>query len=259
MSRKAMRRTASIVAATALLAGGLAVGAGTAAAAGSADLGSAGSSDTATPPAEQKPHSATKKTDNISVTKKVVGDGTVAPGQKVTYRTVISVPSGVDRLVNKITDFHPAGFEYVEGSAKINAWNVIGGQKETAVKPTVNAADNSVSVTEPFVGWLTSSIEAKTVTLEVSYLVPSSAKAGTALDSGVTFDVLGFLATQKFNPMGVFVTVRDANLVESVTGGSAELGLGSSEGGTGSAGSAIITDPAGFVADVISGVIKNGS
>ncbi|MFC9789419.1 hypothetical protein [Rhodococcus sp. NPDC127528] len=257
MSRKSMRRTASVVAATALLAGGLTLGAGTAAAAGSADLGSAGTSDPATTPAEQKPHSATKKADNISVTKQVVGDGTVAPGGKVTYRTTFSVPSGLDRSITKITDFHPAGFEYVEGSAKVNAWSLLNGQQDSKVTPVVNAADNSLTFANA--GWRISVIGDATLTLEVTYRVPSSAKVGTALDSGLSFDVFAFATTQKFNPMGVFATVRSANLVEGVTGGSADLGLGSSDGGSGSAGSAIITDPAGFVADVISGVIKNGS
>ncbi|GAA4473932.1 hypothetical protein GCM10023094_08600 [Rhodococcus olei] len=257
MSRKSMRRTASIVAATALLAGGLTVGVGTAAAVGSSDLGSVGSSDAG----EQKPHSATKTTSNISVTKQVVGDGTVAPGQKVTYRTTFSIPSGVDRYITKIKDIHPAGFQYVQGSATINAWHLIGGQKTEAVSPEVNVEGNYIRVPNPG-GWLISSTGAKTLTLESTYLVPENAKVGDALDSGLAFDVQFFQSSQSWDPMGVFVTIRNSNLGEGAASGSAELGLGSSdgEGGTtGSAGSAIIENPADFVSDVISGVIGNGS
>jgi fimbrial isopeptide formation D2 family protein len=249
-----MRRTASVAAVAALLAGGLAVGAGTAAAAGSVDLGSSAA-------AEQQPHSATKKADNISVTKQVVGDGTVAPGQKVTYRTTFSVPSGLDRYITKIKDIHPAGFQYVQGTASINAWHLIGGQKTESVSPEVNVEGNYIRVPNP-AGWLVSSTGAKTLTFEATYLVPASAKVGDALDSGLAYDVQFWASSQSWDPMGVFVTVRNPNLGEGAASGSADLGLGSSdgEGGTtGSAGSAIIDDPAGFVADVVSGVIGNGS
>ncbi|SDE53421.1 DUF11 domain-containing protein [Rhodococcus tukisamuensis] len=255
MSRNSMRRVASVVAATALLAGGLAVG--TASAAGSSDFGSAGSSDAPESPAAQKPRSATKTADNISVTKQVVGDGKVAPGQKVTYRTTFTVPSGLDRGITKIKDIHPAGFEYVEGSASINAWHLIGGQTKESVTPEVNVADNYIRVSSP-TGWLVSSIDAKTLTFEATYLVPSDAKVGEAFDSGLAFDVLFFASTQSFNPMGVFATVRNANLVEGVGSGSAALGLGSSDG-TGSAGSAIIEDPAGFLGEVIGSALKSAS
>ncbi len=255
MSRKSMRRTASIVAATALLAGGLTIGAGAATAAGSSDAGSS-SSDAAT----QKPHSATKSFDNLKVTRSVVGDGTVAAGQKVTLRTEISVAAGVDRYINKITDFHPAGFQYVKDSAKVTAWHVVGGNKTEAVPATVDTNTNSVSVSHS--GWITSTVGSKTLRLDVTYLVPKDAKVGDTFDTGASFDVSLFQTTQVFNPSGAFVTIRNANPGEAITSGSADLGFGSSdgEGGTsGSAGSAIVENPADFIADIISGVIGNGS
>lgn len=255
MSRNSMRRVASVVAATALLAGGLAVG--TASAAGSSDFGSAGSSDAAEAPVAQKPHSATKTADNISVTKKVVGDGTVAPGQKVTYRTTFSVAKGFDRYIPKIKDIHPAGFQYVEGSASVEAWHLVGGLKKEAVTPEVNDGQNYIRVTNP-IGWMVSATDNTTLTFEASYLVPSDAKVGEALDSGLAFDVQFFAASQSFDPMGVFATVRNANLLEGVSSGSAALGLGSSDG-TGSAGSAIIEDPAGFLGEVIGSAFKSAS
>jgi flavin-binding protein dodecin len=237
MSRPMMRRIASVVAATALIAGGLAVGAGTAAAA-------------------QAPYSATKTTSNIKVTKSVVGDGTVAPGQKVTYRTTIATTAHPDRFISRVTDFHPAGFKYVNGSAKLTAWHLVGGVKTENVTPEVDVNNNTVSV--PSAGMAISQTDSKTVTFEVTYLVPENAQIGTAPDSGVSFDVSGFATTQTFNPMGVSATIRALNPGEAAATGSSELGLGSSdgEGGTtGSAGSAIVENPTGFVVDVLRGVI----
>ncbi|MFC4603945.1 hypothetical protein [Rhodococcus kronopolitis] len=255
MNRHSMRRFASVVAASALIVGGVAAGVGTAAAAGSADLGNAGSPGT-TAPVEQAPHSVTQTESNISVTKEVVGDGTAAPGQKVTYRTTFTVASGLDRPITKIKDVHPAGFEYVEGSAKVNMWTVAG-QKDVEVTPEVNAAENYIRVSNP-VGWPVSLIGTKTLTFEATYRVPSEATVGSALDSGLSFDVLTFFTSRGWNPMGVFVTIRDASLGEGIASGSAELGLGSSDG-NGSAGSAIINDPSQFVADVIGKTFKSAS
>ncbi|MGW4477873.1 hypothetical protein [Rhodococcus triatomae] len=258
MSRKSMRRAASVVTATALIAGGLLAGSGAATAAGSSGPAGGGSSEAGV---AQKPHAATKTASNISVTKRVVGDGTVAPGQKVTYRTTFTVPNGLDRYITRIKDVHPAGFQYVEGSATINAWHLIGGQKTESVTPELDVEGNYIRVANPG-GWLISPTGAKTLTFEATYLVPSGARVGDALDSGLAFDVQFFQTSQGWDPMGVFATIRTPNLGEGVASGSAGLGLGSSdgEGGTtGSAGSAIIEDPAGFVADVISGVVANGS
>ncbi|MGW0041456.1 hypothetical protein [Rhodococcus sp. NPDC003348] len=240
MSRTSLRRTASALAATALIAGGLAVGAGPAAAVGSSDLGS--SSEGAAAPVEQKPTSATAETSNLRITKSVVGDGTVIPGGQVTYRTTVSVPSGLDRGITKISDIHPAGFKYVDGSAKLTAWYLVGGTQTSSVTPTVADDENRVTAANLPLGWIASSAGAS-VTLEVTYEVPADATPGTALDSGASFDVLTFASTQKFDPMGVWVTVRNPNLGEAV--GSAELGLGSSDG----------EDPAAFV----TGLLGNGS
>lgn len=253
MTRSSLRRAASVAAATALLAGGLAVGAGTAAAVDSPEPGISAAAAT--------PHAATETVDNISVTKQVVGDGTVAPGQKVTYRTTFSVPRGVDRLITKIKDIHPAGFRYVKDSATVTYQIPLAGSKTDAVSPEVDIAGNYIRVAHP-VGWSASVLGSRTVTFEATYLVPKDAEVGTALDSGLAFDVQGFQTSQSWNPMGVFATIRNLNPGEAVATGSADLGFGSSdgEGGTsGSAGSAIIEDPSGFIADIISGVLGNGS
>ncbi|GAB2664852.1 hypothetical protein ABI214_09410 [Prescottella soli] len=261
MSRPLSRRVAASVAAAAVLAGGIGLGAGTAfAAPATGSLGSLGSSGSAGENAGEYPSSATKTTDNIKVTKEVVG-GSVAPGQKVTYRTTFSLTGHPDRYLAKVIDHHPAGFTYVQGSAKVNAWHLIGGQKTEPVSAVVDAANGTVSV-ENGAGWALSTTGSKTVTVELQYLVPQDAKVGAHLDSGVSFNVNLFGSTQKFNPIGAYTTIRPQNPGETVTTGSANLGFGSSDGAggtTGSAGSAIIENPAGFIGDIISNVLKSAS
>ncbi|MGO4204439.1 hypothetical protein AB4Z09_22330 [Rhodococcus sp. TAF43] len=268
MSRTLTRRIAASVAAAAIVVGGVGLGAGTAIAAPSTgSAGSLGSSDAGPAadgvvpqPGVSYPQEGTRDTSNIRVTKRVVGDGTVAPGQIVTYRTTISTTGHPERYINKITDYHPAGFTYVQGSAQVTAWHALGGSKTEKVTPQVNANTNSVTVTDS--GWLISPTGSKTVSFEASYLVPRNVTVGNVHNSGVAFDVSFFGSTQNFDPIDAWVKIRSQNPGEAVSTGSADLGFGSSnpEGGaTGSAGSGIINDPAGFIADIISNVFKNGS
>jgi len=272
MSRPLSRRVAASVAAAAVIAGGVGLGAGTAVAAPATgslgSLGSLGSGSSAAPvsdgvvpqPGKSYPQEGTGDTSNIRVTKRVVGDGTVAPGQVVTYRTTISTTGHPERYINKITDYHPAGFTYVQGSAKVTAWHAIGGQKTEKVTPQVNANTNSVTVSDA--GWLISPTGSKTLTYEVSYLVPRNLTVGNVHNSGVAFDVSLFGSSQNFNPINAWVKIRSQNPGEAAATGSADLGFGSSnpEGGTtGSAGSAIINDPAGFIGDIIGNALKSAS
>lgn len=257
MSRTVSRRIAASVAAAAVLAGGAVVGAGTANAAPGALDSAAGT--TLTDVADVA-HSATKTTSNIQVTKTVVG-GTVAPGQKVTYRTSFSLTGHPDRYLAKVIDHHPAGFTYVQGSAKVTAWHFVGGTKTEAVNASVDVGNNTVSV-ENGGGWALSTTGGKTVTVELQYLVPQDAQVGADLDSGVSFDINLFGSRQVFNPIGAFTTIRALNPGEAAATGSANLGFGSSDGAggtTGSAGSSAISDPAGFIGQIISNVLANGS
>ncbi|MFC4603944.1 hypothetical protein [Rhodococcus kronopolitis] len=237
MSRPMIRRTASVVAAAALVAGGMSLGAGTAAA---------------------KPEgSCTVK--NVTVAKKVLNGGEVAPGGKVRIRTVYSVSSGIDRLITKVTDIHPEGFSYVNKSATLDAWHLLGlGQKTESVDPAVDAAGNSVSVSNG-AAWSVSTTDNKTLTFEADYLAPKDAKVGSELPVGAGF-AAAVLGDNKCEEMAT-VTIRNKNIVEGATGGSADLGFGSAdtEGGSGSAGSAVITDPAGFIGSIIGSVIKSAS
>src|SRR6476659_2005865 len=92
MSGLMMRRAVAAVSGAALAVLGLGVGGGVASAAQT---------------------SATVTTTNIVATKTLLGDGVVFPGEVVTYRTEFSVITVIERYLNKITDVHPAGFEYV--------------------------------------------------------------------------------------------------------------------------------------------------
>ncbi|MFC7447783.1 Ig-like domain-containing protein [Rhodococcus daqingensis] len=180
MSQTVMRRAAAAISVAAVVALGLGVGGGVASA-------------TQT--------SATVTTTNIVATKTLLGDGVVFPGEVVTYRTEFSVNSIIDRYLNKITDVHPAGFEYVPGSAKVSAFST------SAVTPSVDVANNRVSVSNSLSAWMLSKNVNRTVSLELSYKVPDNAPLGT-FDSGLTFDVNTFGSTQVFNPIGVFATVE---------------------------------------------------
>ncbi|MGW0177637.1 Ig-like domain-containing protein [Rhodococcus sp. NPDC003322] len=184
MSHNMIRRSIAAIGAAAVVVVGLGVGGGTAAAA---------------------PTSATKTTDNIRVTKSVT-PGTAGRGATVTYTTVFEVTSIVDRYIKKITDVHPAGFEYVPGSAKVTSSELTSGPKTDLLTPTLDAAANRLTVTGD---WLTSDrplSENKDVTFEVTYRVPDTAAPGT-FDSGLAFDVATFQSSQVFNPIGVNVEV----------------------------------------------------
>lgn len=227
MSRYSMRRTASVVAATALVVGGMSLGVGSAAAAPEGSCNA----------------------DNVLVSKKVLDGGEVAAGGKVTVRTVFSVTAAPARFLTKIVDVHPAGFSFVNGTASVN------GKDVTAA---VDAAGNAISYTH--IGLPISKIANDTVTFEATYLAPDGAKVGTEHAFGSKFDVSFFETTQVCNDVAT-VKIRGKNLVEGATSGSADLGFGSAdtEGGSGSAGSAVITDPAGFIGSIIGSALKSAS
>src|SRR5262245_35083614 len=113
MLRLTMRRVASVFFASAVLAGGLAVGSGPAVA----------SQDTSSGPGVGKTF------ENIGVIKGAPGQpGTalyVAPGEEFTITNVFYDRFGLmpgastERFLTRITDHVPAGLEYVPGSAKL--------------------------------------------------------------------------------------------------------------------------------------------
>ena len=239
MSRFSMRKTLTGIAIAALATSGLVMTAGTA----SADA--------------THPSAATVNSSNVRITKSIVGDGEVAPGGKVTVRTVISTTGHPERYVDQFVDRYPATFKYIQGTATVNAWHLIGGQKTESVTPSVDTAARTVNV--PSTGWLISPTGSKTVTIEAQYLVADDAPIGSYQEMSSSIGISTFNTEQ--NISGVYAKIRAKNPGEAAASGSADLGFGSSDGGggTGSAGSSILDNPAGFISDIISGVLANGS
>ena len=194
MSRTTLRRVASVAAATTLLAGGLFATA-TTATAQSSILGDFGS--TASVP--DIPASATVKVDNLTITKSIVGSNSIAIDGEVTYRTTISAGDGPDRLIKRIVDLNPIGLVYVQGSAKVTAWQ--DGQLTTAYVNASASADVGVAVSNA-AGWLVSAIGNKSVTFEVTYSVKDLNFTPGVFDSGLAIDVEG-MAELEWPAMGV--------------------------------------------------------
>ncbi|WP_251011287.1 hypothetical protein [Rhodococcus erythropolis] len=95
MSRFSMRKTLTAVAIAALATSGLLISTG------------AAHADTA------HPKTSTVTSNQVTITKSVVGDGEVAPGGKLTVRTTVSANGHPDFFVNKFVDRFPAGYTYI--------------------------------------------------------------------------------------------------------------------------------------------------
>lgn len=250
MSRTLSRRIAASVAAAAVVAGGTAFGAGVASADPGAPVVFAATGGTVPVPGQSYPKAATDSSENIRFTREVVGDGTVAPGGTVTYRTTFSVTSVVDRFLNKVVDLPPGPeFTYVAGSARAGGKTV-----DTAVDATTGG------VTMTNFGWRLSKNTGDTVVFEVTYKAPDDLTIGNVYNSGIIFHPTTWATDQNFPNVGAWVKARGANPGEAVSGSLDGAGFGSSGPiANGSSGSGIVNDPAGFIADIISNVLKNGS
>jgi len=244
MSRTSLRRAAAVVASAALVAGGVTVGLGASAAQAA--------------PACALNQSVTSKWAGslwtpYTVSKEVVGDGTVAPGQTVTYLTKVS---GSGALVNEIRDFHPAGFQLVK--ARLNVKWLIGDQKWEDITGTAVIGNNSV--TAKGAGWTTAG--GGVIALETTYKVPDNAVVGTQLDSGAGTNIVLAAGDWNINPMGVCVSIRPKNPVEAGAGSLEDLGFGSVNTGSGQVFGSL-TDPQGSITnilgDTITRVLQNGS
>ncbi|RVW10987.1 hypothetical protein EGT67_00475 [Prescottella agglutinans] len=238
MSRRSLRHAAAATAALALLTAGVTVG--------------LGASVAQAAPACALNQSVTSKWAGslwtpYTVSKEVVGDGKVAPGQTVTYVTKVS---GSGALVNEIRDFHPAGFQLVK--ARLNVKWLIGDQKWEDVTGTAIVANNSVIVKGG--GWTTAG--GGVIALETTYKVPDNATVGAQLDSGAGTNIVLAAGNWNINPMGVCVTIRQPNPVEAGSGSLEDLGFGSVNTGSGQVFGSV-TDPQGSMTNVVSGILNN--
>ncbi|GAB2653259.1 hypothetical protein ABI214_23990 [Prescottella soli] len=238
MSRRSLRHAVATTASLALLAAGVTVG--------------LGASVAQAAPACALNQSVTSKWAGslwtpYTLSKEVVGDGKVAPGQTVTYVTKVS---GSGALVNEIRDFHPAGFQLVK--ARLNVKWLIGDQKWEDVTGTAIVANNSVIVKGG--GWTTAG--GGVIALETTYKVPDNVAVGTKLDSGAGTNIVLAAGNWNIDPMGVCVTVRPPNPVEAGSGSLEDLGFGSVNTGSGQVFGSV-TDPQGSMTNVVSGILNN--
>lgn len=233
-----IRAALASTAVASLLAGATILGVGAPAASAADSTANCGTSKSVT----YEPLAAT-----YTLTKEVAGNGTVAPGGQVTFRTTVSGPGAL--LAYKLTDFHPAGFTLV--SARTNVFYLVGGNKWADATNAVqkNTTDNSVSVSNSL-GWSLALGNANAI-FETTYKVPDDATPGTKLNTGLSAQIGAETTTA--NPIDTCVTIREPNAVENATGSLDDAGLGSvTTGSTNS--SQISSDPSGFVADIINGV-----
>ncbi|MFC9515030.1 hypothetical protein ACFTSD_04810 [Nocardiaceae bacterium NPDC056970] len=238
MSRRSFRRVVAATASMAVIAGGITVG--------------LGASVAQAAPACALSQSVTDSWAGsfglpYTVSKEIVGDGTVAPGQTVTYLTKVS---GSGALVSEIRDFHPAGFQLVK--ARLNVSWVVGGQQWEDITQTAVIANNSVRASSS--GWTT--VGGAVIALETTYKVPDNAVVGSKLDSGAGTKIVLASGDWNINPMGVCVTVRPPNPVEAGAGSLEDLGFGSVNSGSGQVFGSV-TDPQGSMTNVISGILGN--
>lgn len=238
MSRISLRKVVVAGVSTALLGSGLVVGLGTGVA-------------SAAPACAQSQSVTSKWAGSLgtpyTLSKEVLGDGTAAPGQTVSYSTKVS---GSGALVNEISDYAPAGFQLV--SARLNVKWLVGGQEWEDVTDTVERDGNAIRAKGG--GWTTAG--GAVIALETTYKVPSDATVGSQIDSGAATNIVLAAGWWKIDPMGVCVTIRQPNAVEAAGGSLDGLGLGSVNTGSGPFFGSF-TDPQGSMTNVIGGVLGN--
>ncbi|MGW0173904.1 hypothetical protein ACWDUM_08655 [Rhodococcus sp. NPDC003322] len=195
MIRSVVGRVAASVAATALAVGvGVVAGAGT---------------SSAIYIAPQQGGAVTKSVENIDVSRYAVGEpyglgggaAQVSIGGEVTFVTSFRVKSGEERLVTRITEHAPAGFEYVPGSATFGYYDAAGVVRNEPVTPEVGAG--TLTWRAPAAGWSTDGIS-----LSVTYRVPLFTIPSIVEGGGVTFDVAGLGENVGWPTMGPDVNVN---------------------------------------------------
>ncbi|OYD60824.1 hypothetical protein [Rhodococcus sp. OK302] len=239
MSRRSLRHAVATTASLALIAAGVTVGLGASVAQAAPTCATSQSVTSKWAGSLNTPY---------TLSKEVVGDGTAAAGNNVTYVTKVS---GSGALVNEITDYHPAGFQLVK--ARLSVKWIVGDQKWSDVTTTV-VPGNDNSVTAKGGGWTT--MGGAVIALETTYKIPDSAAVGTKIDSGAGTNIVLANGYWKINPMGVCVTVRPPNPVEAGSGSLDDMGFGSVNTGSGQVFGSI-TDPQGSLTNVVGGILGN--
>ncbi|MGW0041455.1 hypothetical protein [Rhodococcus sp. NPDC003348] len=195
MIRSIVGRVVASVAATALAVGvGVVAGAGTASASGIFDMGVSLQHETV---------------ENILVERYAWGKptGTIAKGtmvragDEIVFTTSFRLVGEPDeRLVTRITEHGPDGFEYVPGSATLTAADAAGVDYSETVTPEVGA--DGITWRAPGAGWSLGNVNISVRYRAPQVVIPSRVKGG-----GVTFDVAGLGENLGWPKMGPSVLV----------------------------------------------------
>ncbi|MDH6280675.1 hypothetical protein [Prescottella agglutinans] len=241
MSRTSLRRVAAAAASAAIVAAGVTAGVGF----------TAGTASAAPAVCQQSSNTTKQDLSTWGVThtySKTVNVTEAAAGNEVTYKTVVGTTGIGNPYVSRITDFPPAGFG-APVAAKVTAYHAVGGQIAERVTPTKN---NNGGWDVTSTGWFVNS--GNPVTLEITYTVPDSVKAGNLVTSGgiSTGGTVGVGAD--FPNLTSCFTGRGKNAGETVSGSLDGAGLGSADGQLSSTGSI-----SNVLGDTITRILQNGS
>ncbi|WP_169846815.1 Ig-like domain-containing protein, partial [Rhodococcus marinonascens] len=153
------------------------------------------------------PSSNTYNEDQLQLTKEVVGDNVVNPGDTVTYKTTVKHRNNGIRLsVEKIRDVPPAGFELIRDSVRVrydNSWNKADLSYNSDGGVTARCKSDCTFLVGGF-----DVTDNEEVTLEAMYRVPEDMDFGV-YDSGALLNLNTWTGDRGDKNFGVFVRVDD--------------------------------------------------
>ncbi|AOW95187.1 hypothetical protein BFN03_17690 [Rhodococcus sp. WMMA185] len=162
------------------------------------------------------PSSNTYKEDQLQLTKEVVGDNVVHPGDTITYKTTVKHRNnGIVLAIEKIRDVPPAGFELIRDSVKVrydNSWNKADLNFNSDGGVTARCKSDCTLLVGGFVV-----DDNEEVTLEATYRVPEDMDFGV-YDSGALVNVHAWFGADRGDKnFGVFVRVDDPVVTTSTS------------------------------------------
>ncbi|MGW6375375.1 hypothetical protein ACWFRB_04815 [Rhodococcus sp. NPDC055112] len=212
MSNNMMRRSASILAAAAVAAGGLTIGAGTASASCIARGGLERLQSITEPLGVESigrycswaVNYLHGSVENVGVTRVVKME--VSPGQVVPYTSNFVLSGDPDRNLTKVVDHAPPGFVMTRVEVVLDEWVDRVNQRTPLEVGQVgqDSVTGAVTITPSGEGWPIPHMNGTTnpkIEVRVLYRVPLNVKDGEFLPSGITFEATGLTGTQGWSPM----------------------------------------------------------
>ncbi|MFE3290673.1 hypothetical protein [Rhodococcus sp. NPDC059234] len=212
LSNKMIRRGASILAAAAVVACGLTVGAGTASASCQAK-GDLSRINSITEPLDVESigrycpgavQSARGSVENVDVGRVVKME--VSPGDVVPYTSSFVLGGDPDRSLTKVVDHAPTGFVMTRVEVVLDEWiDRVNQRTPIEVGHVVqDSSTGAVTITPGGGGWPiphSNDTTFPSIKVTVFYRVPLNVKDGDFLPSGVMFEATGLTGTQGWSPM----------------------------------------------------------